>query len=131
MSTEVAFKTGGPAKPVILVPTFVNGKGPFEFALDTGASLTVVSAELARNLGVAAGEAKAGMGAGGTVQVSISKVDSVRIGSAELPNLQVAIADLNALSLAAGLKLDGIIGFNLLKGFQVTIDYPRGLLRLE
>lgn len=61
----------------------------------------------------------------------MSRVESLAIGTAKLENLHVAIADLNALSQAAGVKLEGIIGYNFLKSFRVTIDYPKGLLRLE
>jgi hypothetical protein len=46
----VAFRLGQPDKPLVLLPTFVNGQGPFEFALDTGSSTTVVSPELAHRL---------------------------------------------------------------------------------
>ena len=131
MSAEVPFKTAGPAKPVILVPTFVNGRGPYEFALDTGASLTVLSAELARGLGMGTGETKEGMGAGGRVQVVVSSIASLAVGSAKVENLQVAITDLRALAQAAGTRLEGIIGHNYLKVFRVTIDYPQQILRLE
>ncbi len=42
MPTEIPLKLGGPAKPIILVPTLVNDKGPYQFALDNRAGLTVI-----------------------------------------------------------------------------------------
>jgi predicted aspartyl protease len=112
-------------KPVILVPAFINGKGPFEFALDPGASMTILSIELAERIGVKHGELKEGMGAGGKVQVVMSIIDYLAIGQAKRENLQIAITDLNPLSQAVGIKLDGVVGYNYLKNFKLTIDYPR------
>lgn len=128
---EVNFRLAAACKPIVLVPTFLNGMGPYEFALDTGASLTVISADLAHSLEIKSGEAKEGMGCGGKVEVAISRVASLAVGSARLENPEVAIADLGVLSQAVGAKLDGIIGYNYLKDFKVTIDYPKGRLRLQ
>jgi hypothetical protein len=44
---EVAFRLGAPAKPLVLVEVAVNGSGPYQFAVDTGASTTLVSPALA------------------------------------------------------------------------------------
>jgi predicted aspartyl protease len=131
MSDEVSFSLGGPAKPIILVPTFVNGRGPYDFALDTGASMTVLATELARSLGIKSGGSGKGVGAGGSVEVSMASIDSLALGRSELKGLQVAVVDLGALSRAAGVRLQGIIGYNFLKSFRVTIDYPKKLLRLN
>ncbi len=78
--TEVSFQIASAAKPVILVPTWINEQGPYEFALDTGASLTVVSEDLARSLQVQAEEARQGIGAGGKVAVSMGRVESLAVG---------------------------------------------------
>jgi hypothetical protein len=53
------------------------------------------------------------------------------VGQVEVKGLRVAVMDLGVLSRAAGVRLQGIIGYNFLKSFRVTIDYPRKLLRLD
>ena len=131
MSNEVSFRLGGPAKPIILVPTFVNRMGPYDFALDTGASLTILSVELAESLGVKKGGSGMGIGAGGSIQVSMGSVNSVAVGRIEVREILVAVMDLAALSQAVGVRLLGIIGYNFLKSFRLTIDYPKRLLRLD
>lgn len=128
---EIKFQLGGPSKPVVLVPVLVNGKGPYQFALDTGAGQTVVSSELAKELALDPGEKKEALGAGGKVSVSLSKVRSIAIESAKLEDVPVVITDLSLLRLAVGGKLDGILGYNYLRNFKVTIDYPKGKLALE
>jgi predicted aspartyl protease len=131
MPVEITLKLGGPSKPIVLVPTMVNAKGPYQFALDTGAGQTVVSPELAQDLGLDLGEKKEGLGAGGKVSVSLSKVDSIAVGTAKVGTVPVVVTDLSALRSALGDKLDGILGYNYLKSFKVTIDYPGGVLRIE
>jgi predicted aspartyl protease len=48
--TSISFKLASTSKPPILVPATVNGQGPFQFALDTGASRTMLSFSLAEKL---------------------------------------------------------------------------------
>jgi predicted aspartyl protease len=130
--SEVRFKPASPAKPLVLVAVSVNGQGPYQFALDTGASATVLSAELAQSLGLKTVEAPAITGGGGRVKTSIGTVESLAVGSTMRRNLSVVVADfLTMLSQVTGAKIDGIVGYNFLKNFSVTIDYPQEVLRLE
>lgn len=131
MQAEISFRLGGPSKPVILIPALINGKGPYQFALDTGAGQTVLSSELADELALKQGEKKEAFGAGGKVSVSMSVVDSIAIENAKVESLSVVITDLSLLRMATGEKLDGILGYNYLRNFRVPIDYPKRLLTLE
>ena len=45
---EVKFRLAAPAKPLILVQAHLNGRGPFQFAIDTGTSTTAISPQLAQ-----------------------------------------------------------------------------------
>ncbi|MEW6733965.1 MAG: aspartyl protease family protein [Acidobacteriota bacterium] len=131
MNTEVDFRLAGGQQPLILLPTFVNKKGPYQFILDTGAGTSLLAPQLAENLGVAITETKEGTGAGGKLKVSLGNVESLAIGDAELNNVQVAITDdINRIATAIGAKVDGDIGYNYLKFFQLTIDYQTHILRL-
>jgi predicted aspartyl protease len=128
---QIKFKLAHPAKPLILIPTLVNGEGPYQFALDTGASTTVVSPELAQNQGLKSISVPEMTGAGGKVQAAVGTVESLAVGGAKLEKLYVMVADfLSMLSQVTATKLDGIIGYNFLKEFRVTIDYPNEMLRL-
>ena len=131
MPTTLSFTLASPTKPIILVPTVVNGSGPYTFALDTGAAVTVISPELAQSLDLASGAMREGVGAGGRVAVSMATADWLAIGDVRREHVQVAITDLSALSQAAGVQLDGIIGHNVLGGQRVVIDYRNNALSLE
>lgn len=129
---ELKFKLAHPAKPLILVPALVNDEGPYIFALDTGASTTVLSSEVAQISGVNLTRIPNITGAGGTMQSSTGALRSLAVGNARLENLQVVTGDfLTMLSQIVTTKLDGIIGYNFLKEFKVTIDYPNETLRLS
>ena len=54
--TWVTFRLAGSKQALILVPVFVDGRGPYSFVMDTGATTTVVSNELADALALPRGE---------------------------------------------------------------------------
>jgi predicted aspartyl protease len=127
----VRFRLAHPAKPLVLVPALVNGQGPYQLAVDTGASTTVISPELARVLCVRGAPVPAMTGGGGAVQASAGAIESLAIGDARCERVAVMIAPfVDMLASAIGTGLDGIVGHNVLREFQVSIDYPNSLLSL-
>ena len=130
MIAEVKFRLAGGAQSLIFIPVSVNDKGTYDFILDTGAGTSLLSSELARSLGVEGTETKEGQTAGGKVTVPVGSVRSLAIGTAKVESVQVAIVDLSDVGRAVGMKIDGDIGYNYLKNFRVTVDYPNSTLRL-
>lgn len=129
---RVKFRIAHPAKPLMLLEASVNGAGPFQFALDTGTSTTLISPELAQRFSIRSESVPGMTGAGGAVQARAGMVESLAIESAAIANVQVMVADvLMMLGQAIGARLDGIIGYNYLKEFKTTIDYPNEILHLE
>ncbi len=110
---------------LIGLPVHINGDGPYNFALDTGAGGTVMTPELANILGldVQASEGIA-RGLGGDVQLKMAEVDSLSVGTAEITNSQVVVIDSRKVSPKGKLIEYGIIGYNFLKNFETVIDYP-------
>ena len=130
-SSRVKFHLAGGTQPLILLPVRVNGQGPFDFILDTGAGTSLLSTELAKQLDVKILGSKEGHSAGGKVSVSLGKVDSLMLGETKLEGVEVGVVDLGHIGRAVGAKLDGDLGYNFLKHFRVTIDYRDFELRLE
>src|SRR5205807_530396 len=52
-AAEIPLRLANPAKPLILVDAYLNGQGPFQFAIDTGTSTTAITPELGKKLGIA------------------------------------------------------------------------------
>jgi predicted aspartyl protease len=131
-SKEVSFRLAGGQNPLILVPVYVDGKGPYEFILDTGAYRCLLSPEISSSIGIHAESQQRATGVGGTVTISSAHVSSLLVGTANQENVEVAITDeLSRLGEAVQSKVDGVLGSNFLKDFRVGLDYRRSVVRLE
>ena len=120
------------SRPLPMVDAEVNGLGPFNFTLDTGASFCVVTPDTARAVGITLeGEQPTAIGAGGQIEAGFAKLASFRLGSHTVRNLGAAVMPLDAVEQQLGLSIAGLIGYNFLKRFVVTLDYPGGFLRLK
>ena len=129
--TEIKLRLASPTKPLILVDAHVNGRGPFQFAIDTGTSTTAISEELAADLHLERSSMPPVTTGGASIEVAASKLQSLRVGGTSQQDVSVIIGDfLKILSQVIGTKLDGIIGYNFLEQYQVVIDYPNEVLRL-
>ena len=123
--TEVPIRLADPAKPLILVDVHANGRGPFQFAIDTGTSTTAITPELAKELGVETSPVGAGTTGGAPIDFHAGSLRSFQLGGAKIDNMDVVVADFfTMLNAAIGAKLDGIVGYNFLRAYKVVIDYP-------
>ena len=123
--TEVPIRLASPAKPLILIDVHANGRGPFQFAIDTGTSTTAITPELARQLGVDCSPVGAGTTGGAPINFSAGSLQSFQLGGAKIDNVEVVVADFfTMLNAAIGANLDGIVGYNFLRNYKVVIDYP-------
>ena len=130
-SAKVKFRLAGGAQPLILLPVQVNGDGPFEFILDTGAGTSLLSSDLAKKLNIKIISTKEGQSAGGKISVSLAKVDSLALGHVKLDDVDVGIVDLSNIAKTIGTKIDGDVGYNFLKHFRITIDYHDCEIRFD
>src|ERR1700730_1297975 len=130
-SAKAKFRLAGGAQPLILLPVKVNGRGPFDFILDTGAGTSLLSSDLSKQLEVKVIGSKEGQSAGGKVAVSLAKVESLAVGEAKLDDVDVGIVDLSQIGKTIGAKIDGDLGYNFLKHFRVTINYRNCEIRFD
>ncbi|HST30353.1 MAG TPA: retropepsin-like aspartic protease [Chthoniobacterales bacterium] len=129
--TETPIRFANPAKPLILVDVHANGRGPFQFAIDTGTSTTAIRPDLAKQLGLKTSSGGMGTTGGAPVDFFASSLQSFQLGGAKIDNMAVVVADFfEMLSSAIGVKLDGIVGYNFLRSYKVVIDYPGQTLTL-
>ena len=119
---------------VVLVPTMIDGHGPFTFALDTGSTTIVVSESTADAAGLAVERrngsivTEAGRTDGTVVQAAIREL---RVGQARFGRVAALVADLDGLSKGIGRPLDGILGMPVLTQHLWTFDPDRVVLLLE
>ncbi len=109
----------------LTIPVMVNGQGPFDFVIDTGADRTVISAELAERLGLPeAGKARL-HAMGGSANVNIVKIESVTFSNVNSRNVRAAALPMRHLGA------DGLLGIDSLKGQRIIMDFPAGTMRVE
>jgi predicted aspartyl protease len=127
---ETSFRLAGPGGAAIVVPVYINGRGPYQLILDTGATFTCVDNTLAQelNLPEQKGAFAFGVSVGGSGQMHLAKADSLRVGSAQVTGLSVCTLDLHIMRL---LDAQGLLGLNFLKSFHLSIDFDRHVVRLE
>lgn len=109
----------------LTVPVIVNGKGPFQFVIDTGADRTVISTELAEQLGLGE-DGKATLHAmGGKGTVRIVKINTLQVST----NIArgVRAASLPRRNVGA----DGLLGIDSLKGQRIVMDFVSKTMRVE
>jgi Aspartyl protease len=110
-----------------VVPVTIDGKGPYSFALDTGASQSLVDSSLAKKLGAPRTGSKQRIAGVTSVSSAPSiEVRSWRVGSVKLPPTTIVAADLPFGNVV------GLLGSDMLSLFDVvTIDYGHSRLVLH
>jgi predicted aspartyl protease len=98
------------------VPVLIDGKGPFRFIVDSGATRTVISSTLAAQLGLPSAGTVPLHSVGGEAQVPAVHINSLYVGA--LPAKEITAPVLDAANLG-GL---GILGIDTLQGKKVVID---------
>jgi hypothetical protein len=113
---------------LIVVQTMVNGVGPFNFLLDTGATHTVIDPALARQLQASV------IGEASLTTVSdvrkdrLVRLKQVRVGGSEVSELGAIIDKLDEVKLKSR-SIRGVLGEDFLSNFDFLIDYKARILR--
>lgn len=97
-----------------IVEVTFNGQQNFEMIVDTGASGTVITQEMANALGIVpVGRAKANTASSRSVEFPVGYVDSMALGGVKVNRVPVAIA---------GAELEtGLLGHDFFGNYDVTI----------
>lgn len=133
-ATGIPLERVGAGGAALVVPVHINGQGPYDFVLDTGATLTCVDTALADSMALEEprGRIGTGMGIGGDQPGSMRLVtlDSLRIGDATATGLTGCAVDLEQFR-AAGVEVHGLVGLNFLSSFRVLLDFEAARMTLE
>lgn len=104
-----------------LVPVFINGVGPYAFALDTGSTRSVVDTSVVRGLGLPIVGSEEVTGAMGVETAELVQVDQWRAGSVGLPASTAYTIDFPVAARTIGLA--GSLGSDVLSQYgSITID---------
>jgi predicted aspartyl protease len=116
---------------MVLVPVKVNGHGPYDFVLDTGASSSTVSRSLVRRLHLARNGSTAHVrGVAGATVVPLVTVGRWTVGGQRLHGRSLPVIDLGG-DFGTG-QVSGLLGSDELRRFgAVRLDYKNERLVLR
>lgn len=113
-----------------VVQVMLNQERSAQLIVDTGASMTVLSTQVAIDLGILGttdNELLTVNTAGGSVQVNMNYLSSISVGTAQATNVAVALHDLPDIPE----HIEGLLGMSFLKHFLVTLDAEHARLILR
>lgn len=108
----------------VVVRVKLNGKGPYNFIMDTGAPPVLLLKKVAKELGLKPGR-------DGWAQLDRFEFE----GGLVVPGVRTRITDLpqavgmNAMNLA-GVELHGVVGYEVLARYSITYDFTADKLKL-
>ena len=112
----------------IVVPVTINGAGPYDFLLDTGATDTIVDRKLAEGLHLPLAGKMTVKTAQGDVTAPVVDIDSLSMRGAIVRRLTVVSVDRYANMLP---NVRGSLGEDFLQNFDLFLDNRRHLIQLE
>jgi len=101
----------------VIVRVVFNGSVTANLFLDTGATRTMVSRRIARSLGVSTLGSAIMSGIGGRVVAPMARLQSIKVGEAEVSNLIVSIHD-----FSPDPRIEGLLGLDFLNQFEISLD---------
>eukprot|EP00854_Cymbomonas_tetramitiformis_P020141 gene20141-24109_t len=133
----------------ILIQIKIQGKGPYDFMLDSGLTGELITPHLRTTLGEAFGAADdtsvTGFAAGGVTSAStlvalsgatlcggdFTRMDGSKADELDLPELRAFVTDFPQEHMdPAHDPVEGMLGMEVLSLFDVDFDFPAGRLRL-
>jgi len=129
-STSSAIHFRSPRGFSIVVPVYVNGKGPFEFLLDTGSTVTVIDSKLLQSLNL-------GVTGSGTMITPTSRTtipwavaEKVSVGPVTESKVELGVRDLSDLRQLDS-RISGVLGQNVLKNADFLLDNRKRMIEFD
>jgi hypothetical protein len=123
-----------------LIPVRIGGKS-YNFWLDTGSSMTMLASDVAEDLHIfpLVPDTLEIVTSTGRVTANPALIPEMQIGQVVIRNAPTMIVTESMMRISEprpvdqtpGMKLDGIIGFDIIRQLDVEVDYGEGTMRLR
>ena len=107
----------------VMVPVMVNGSGPFIMLLDTGATHSAISEEVAASAGARAVAKSTVISPVGEIVRTIVSIDRLVVGAISADNVLPSVVPVGSFDAAR--KIHGLIGQDVLARLRYTLDFRR------
>lgn len=121
---EAELATGSDPAARVTAPVLINGKGPFEFVVDTGANHSVLASEVAAPLDLPSAGRAGVHGIAGVEPAETVFVRALTIGNLTSRRLRAPLLPRSRLGA------DGLLGVDVLKNRRVLINFEKNELRI-
>lgn len=108
----------------MLAPVTVNGRGPFNFLLDTGANTSCVSHKLMEKLSLTSDETARVHTVVGVRERPIVMLDELQVGPRNRKRVRAPALPIK------GSEVDGVLGVDWLKGQRLELDFKGRTLQI-
>jgi predicted aspartyl protease len=112
---------GRPTAKVML-----NGRGPYQFLVDTGSNITVVASRIAAELGAPAAGMAMVNGTTGSADMAVALLDKLETGVVRAADLRIAVLPDEALP-----RQDGILGADVFAGRRLVFNIQARRVSVE
>jgi predicted aspartyl protease len=109
----------------MVVPVFINGRGPFGFVVDTGASRSVVASELVETCGLTSAGTADVHGIAGVEPANMATVRHLSVGSVSSSGLVMPTLP------RARLGADGLLGVDILHGRSMLLNFAQNRFEIS
>jgi hypothetical protein len=111
----------------IYVDALVNGKGPYTFIVDTGGH-TILSTRVVSEAGLKVAGETPSAGAGEAISTSgYARVKEIALGPIKMADQTAIVLDIYDPAVE-GIRVDGMVGFELIRRLAMQIDYAKSRL---
>lgn len=114
---------------VLVIPCQLNDAYRYWFLADTGTAMTMLSQQVAEEIGLDLTRPvrfQRMASVHQVVQAPVLRLTSLQVGSQRLIDIEVLV-----LSLPLDLRVDGLLGVNFLEGFRPTFEFDQATLVLR
>jgi PDZ domain/Aspartyl protease len=115
----------------VYLNVMLDGRGPYTFVLDSGGDY-IVTPDVANALRAKTSGGLRLQGVGNATEgASFTHIDSIAIGNAVVRDQYTLVLPIaTGFGVAEGMRIDGMVGYQLLARFLITIDYANSKLTL-
>ena len=126
LNTQAVRTIGG---YLMIVAVSIDGRGPYDFLVDTGTNTTLIDPALATELNLKAKGRLQLASLGSAADVPRYFLQTFKVGPVSVSNMEVLAVPLTQLT-ALDSSIRGILGMNFLLHFSFGLDYDRQTLTL-
>jgi predicted aspartyl protease len=124
---RIPVRVTGPS--LVIVPVMMNRRGPYDFLLDTGSSVTMVDEKFAEEIGLSlSGRTTIVSIQGGEATMFTAEAGIVSVAGAQVDQLTIGVVKSFA---SVPVKVRGVLGEDFLRNFDLLLDYRHHFLQFD